>query len=1074
MRLTIKKSLLLTILAILLLMVIGATYFLPRLLHLDSYRDQILAQVQQSINRQVVYEKGDYSFQMVPTFTFTKVVVKEKDGRSTFLSADRFKVKLALLPLLEKRIVLRDIILERPVVELYREQDGRLNISDLLEEKPGEVTLHVRNVHVRKGSFNFTDRAAAPEALVTRLAETDLNLEKIGRGKTCTVKLATNVMEDTQKGSLDLNGKVTIPGKGKSLDDATLNVTIKAKNLNATKYWPYYGKYVPFRQVHARLDLESTFKGKAKEFKSRGKASITGLRFDYPQVFRTVLTPKDLHFNYDMETSPRQVNVKALDLTLDGLNLKGSCALHDIHTSDPRITASATTSKFNLQYFAPYIPYGIIVKDTADFIEQHIKGGIYKLDEGRLDGRVSQILHMERGTNYDVLYIKARVQQGIISYGPQVPAFNGISGTLEMRGKDFNLIRMAGNFGTSPFNLEGKITDYPIDIPSGYPFTMIMTPRQAEVAWLLGPEHGRRVTYSGDAPLRLTGEGFTSGYRLTGEWNLGQAAYSFPGLISKPTGLPNTISFAGSISKQEAKLSSLNYKLAPMDLTITAGYRFADKPQLDLAIKSNQFPIQDVADLLPKVRKYQPAGSIMASVRATSPKDETEELSWSGNIIFNGFACKLADDIRPLSNLSGTISFNGNSLETSQLTTRIGSSTIYGKGSLVDFSNPTINLTFFSPLLDLADFGLSTPQKDAKLTGIQGNVAFKNDTLQIKSLSTKVNNTSLDLAGTLKNLNNPIVDLTVTASYLDVGDIILLAGLEPVNRDGTSRRRLELKANVKADAGKFLDLPFNQLKTNVLYENRILYLQPLDVAAMGGHISGKARIDFSLNDAPRYQLSYTMENASAEQFTRAIGIKKQEIKGNISMQGDLTAKGKTADDIIRTSLGSSRIRVEKGLLRQFPTLSKVFSLLNVSQLLKFQLPDMVSGGMPFNEITGTLAVRDGIISTSDLFIKSDAINISAVGSVDLVKEELDVTLGTQPLQTLDKLVSRIPIVGWILTGGERTLITAYFVARGSINDPVVTAIPADSMAKGVFDIFKRIFQLPAKLITNTGEVIIGK
>jgi hypothetical protein len=30
------------------------------------------------------------------------------------------------------------------------------------------------------------------------------------------------------------------------------------------------------------------------------------------------------------------------------------------------------------------------------------------------------------------------------------------------------------------------------------------------------------------------------------------------------------------------------------------------------------------------------------------------------------------------------------------------------------------------------------------------------------------------------------------------------------------------------------------------------------------------------------------------------------------------------------------------------------------------------------------------------------------------------------------------------------------------------------MAKGVFDIFKRIFQLPAKLITNTGEVIIGK
>jgi len=30
------------------------------------------------------------------------------------------------------------------------------------------------------------------------------------------------------------------------------------------------------------------------------------------------------------------------------------------------------------------------------------------------------------------------------------------------------------------------------------------------------------------------------------------------------------------------------------------------------------------------------------------------------------------------------------------------------------------------------------------------------------------------------------------------------------------------------------------------------------------------------------------------------------------------------------------------------------------------------------------------------------------------------------------------------------------------------------MAKGVFDIFKNIFQLPAKLFTDTGEVIFGR
>jgi uncharacterized protein YhdP len=152
-------------------------------------------------------------------------------------------------------------------------------------------------------------------------------------------------------------------------------------------------------------------------------------------------------------------------------------------------------------------------------------------------------------------------------------------------------------------------------------------------------------------------------------------------------------------------------------------------------------------------------------------------------------------------------------------------------------------------------------------------------------------------------------------------------------------------------------------------------------------------------------------------------------------------------------------------------LSKIFSILNFSQLFKFQLPDMVSGGMPYNRITATLSVKDGVISTDDLYVASDAINISTVGKIDLVKGELDATIGVKPLQTVDKVVSHIPIVGWVLTGKNRSFLTAYFEAKGKLEDPTVSAVPVQSMAKGVFNIFKRVFQLPAKLFTDTGEVI---
>jgi uncharacterized protein YhdP len=194
----------------------------------------------------------------------------------------------------------------------------------------------------------------------------------------------------------------------------------------------------------------------------------------------------------------------------------------------------------------------------------------------------------------------------------------------------------------------------------------------------------------------------------------------------------------------------------------------------------------------------------------------------------------------------------------------------------------------------------------------------------------------------------------------------------------------------------------------------------------------------------------------------------------MSLDGDLIAKGDTLEQVKATSLGNIRIHCEKGSLRKFSLLSKLFSILNVSQLFTFKLPDMVSDGMPYNEINATFSLRDGLVATDNLFIDSNAMNISMVGEFDLVKEQMNVTVGVKPLQTIDKVVSHLPVLGWVLTGKNKSLISTYFQATGSLDNPEVKSIAAQSMAKGVFNIFSRLFSLPAKLVTNTGEVFINK
>jgi uncharacterized protein YhdP len=157
--------------------------------------------------------------------------------------------------------------------------------------------------------------------------------------------------------------------------------------------------------------------------------------------------------------------------------------------------------------------------------------------------------------------------------------------------------------------------------------------------------------------------------------------------------------------------------------------------------------------------------------------------------------------------------------------------------------------------------------------------------------------------------------------------------------------------------------------------------------------------------------------------------------------------------------------------KEFAVLSKIFSILNVSQLLKFQLPDMAKGGMPFSKITATVSLQDGLLSTNNAFLKSDAMNIIAVGKLDLLKETMDMVRGVQPLQSIDKVVSRIPILGWILTDKDKRFITVNFEAKGPWKDPVVRANPFRELAKEVLNIFKRVLQLPVKIVTDTGEVL---
>jgi len=1051
---------------------------LPRFLRLDTYKPVILAELQTQLNRKVYYDRSSVSLGWGAVFTFHQVTISDQDQKTTFLAAKRLKVTVAIMSLIRGKLVVRELELDDPVATIIRAADGQFNINDLLQDRPGQQQPNLHKISLNNATLRFVDQAISQEPHTTLITAADLSLSSLLRGKKGSIRLKTDVTTASGIGQLAISGKYTLPPVGQPFSSTLLDVKISGKHLDAAHAWPYYRRYVPFAQVFGLVDIDTSFDGQLAEFTAKGRIDIAGTRFDYRPVFHAVLQPKRLRLAYQLKVSPPAVDVKAVDLLVDGIHFKGSCAITGIDGSNPRITATATSAPIDLAKYNAYIPYGIITKDVADYIEQHIKGGMLLLDEGRLDGTVKQITTMGVGTNYNVLSVSTRIEDGIVSYGPTVPTFNGVKGRLELKGKDFILSGMSGKFGSSPLTMQGRITEYPpTPAPCTFPFTMQMSPQQPEIDWLLGSGHGKRLHVSGEAPLALSGEGPTANYVLNGSWQLSPASYAFTDVVQKPSGYNSALTFKTSITKTALTIQSASYSLGPLQLSLSGKWQYASSPnQTQLTVGSNRFPIQGVAPLLPTISLYQPEGTVQTSLTAYGAGLDPAKLPWKGRIDLNGFGCKPAKNIKPLSGINTSLTLNDKSLETAQFTAMVGSTPLTGKGTYQWGDLPSWNISVTSPRVSTTDFGFTSPEKSIAITRVQGVANYKENTLAIKHLSGQVNKSFLTVRGSVSTQGTPTAALTISAPYLNVADVVTFAQLETTARKPTQSpqpKPWHLTAAIEADAGLLGDIAFTHLHAQTELKDAILYVQPCEFQAYGGKVSGKSRFDFGAQ-APRYQASCAATKIDVHTLLADLGSKEKQLTGTMALTADITGKGNTLQECKNTALGTAKLKIEEGSINRFPILSKVFSILNVSQLLKFQLPDMVSGGMPFNDISATFAVADGTITTNNLYLASDAINISAVGSVNLQKNEINATIGAHPLQTIDKVVSRIPIVGWILTGKDKAFITTYFEAKGQLTDPKVTAIPVKSMAKGTLDIFKRIFTLPAKLITDTGEVLLNK
>ncbi|MEZ4485755.1 MAG: AsmA-like C-terminal domain-containing protein [Syntrophotaleaceae bacterium] len=750
-------------------------------------------------------------------------------------------------------------------------------------------------------------------------------------------------------------------------------------------------------------------------------------------------------------------------LELDDLQLTGHLSLHSDDAA-PWVEGGLSTPELPLASIARLLPDAHRPRNLLQ--QAHPSSGTLHLAYSRFAGPLS---HFKQQTLQQIIQeatVHLRDGQFQFSKGPLIKK---VSATATWHEQSLTLSNGTALALDSPLQFSGTIKrpfhpDKEIALGAGWVLPGRNLSHLGEHAVL------QAVAAEGPIPfsINLNGQGAKLQWNMQAD--LQACNLHYRELLTKPAGMPGGIQLQGDLSPGALHLADSTLRLGPLQLALSGNYARKGTQDFSLKVDLTETDLGQLRTLAPALEAFQLKGKLAGRYRLQGSGGHLQDGGGRLQVAGLGvhFPAVMGSDLQ---NLQGQMELYPDRIEWHSLSGLLGRSPIAIGGQISNWSKPRIELHITAKQLRANELIFSSPT--SRLHQLDGHLVFSGNRADFNNVRVTLDGgTKVIVNGHHQGGAQPETILAATSRLADVDQVVAL-WLGPGKTRQTPAKHYKVVVIADVAQGTYDQLDFQQATATITATPGLVRISPVRFATGGGHCLTQIAVQQVTDQTQRLVVSGHVSGVEAATLEYGKMLDKKGLLSGIT-EGDFHLAGELGNEFLSTVDGGFSLALKDGVLNKFTFLAKVFSLLNVSQILTLKLPDMVEEGMPFSDLQGNFALRDGILSTEDLFITSNAMNLSLVGDVDMVKEELDLILGVKPLRTVDKLITRIPIAGWILTGEEKALITAHFEIKGSSHSPKVQAVPVTSISGKVLGIFKRVLGLPGKLITDPGEVITGQ
>lgn len=264
-------------------------------------------------------------------------------------------------------------------------------------------------------------------------------------------------------------------------------------------------------------------------------------------------------------------------------------------------------------------------------------------------------------------------------------------------------------------------------------------------------------------------------------------------------------------------------------------------------------------------------------------------------------------------------------------------------------------------------------------------------------------------------------------------------------------------ARIKTDLFTYRKLSWGPFSASLAFQGDSLNIDITDANLCGVQTPG--RLELSAQKT-RLDIKPTASNADLDAALLCLWDKHGLMDGTFSLGGTLTADS-FEGGLLKSLHGELEFTALRGRIYRFELLSKIFAMLNLTEVYRGQLPDTLKEGCPYDTIKAGATLREGKLKLHESVVDGPCVRMVWKGEIDLNSNKIDATVLVSPLKTVDTIISHVPLIGGILGG---SLVSIPVGIGGAFSDPDVLPLAPSAVGSELVGYMKRTFQLPFKLI----------